>query len=34
MVIGMDVIEPYDVELDVKKGRARLRKFPPMLEIA
>lgn len=33
VVIGMDVIEPYDVELDVKEGRARLRKFPPMLEI-
>jgi predicted aspartyl protease len=34
VVIGMDVIEPYDVELDVKEGRARLRKSPPMLEIA
>lgn len=33
VVIGMDVIEPYDVELDVKEGRARLRKSPPMLEI-
>ena len=25
-VIGVDVIEPYDVELDVKEGRARLRR--------
>jgi predicted aspartyl protease len=33
-VIGMDVMEPYDVELDVKEGRARLRRVPPTLEVA
>jgi len=32
-VIGMDIMEPYDIELDVKEGRAKFRKFPPTLEI-
>jgi len=32
-VIGMDVMEPYDIELDVKEGRAKFRRFPPTLEI-
>ena len=32
-VIGMDIMEPYDIELDVKEGKAKFRKFPPTLEI-
>jgi hypothetical protein len=34
VVVGVDVMEPYDVELDVKEGRARLRRVPPTLEVA
>jgi len=33
VVIGMDIMEPYDIELDVKEGRARFRRFPPTLEM-
>ena len=33
VVIGMDIMEPYDIELDVKEGKAKFRKFPPTLEI-
>ena len=32
-VIGMDIMEPYDIELDVKEGKPKFRKFPPTLEI-
>jgi predicted aspartyl protease len=32
-VIGMDIMEPYDIELDVEEGKARFRRFPPTLEI-
>jgi len=32
VVIGMDIMEPYDIELDVKEGRARFRRSPPTLE--
>jgi len=33
VVIGMDITEPYDIEPDVKEGRARFRRFPPTLEM-
>ena len=33
VVIGTDIMEPYDIELDVKEGRARFRRFPPTLEM-
>jgi len=32
-IIGMDITEPYDIELDAKEGKAKFRKFPPTLEI-
>jgi len=32
VVIGMDIMEPYDIKLDVKEGRARFRRSPPTLE--
>jgi len=33
VVIGTDIMGPYDIELDVKEGRARFKRFPPTLEI-
>ena len=32
-IIGMDIMEPYDIELDVKEGKVKFRRFPPTLEI-
>lgn len=28
-IVGLDIIEKYDVVLDTKNGRVRLKKYPP-----
>jgi len=33
IVIGMDIIEPYEIALDVKEGKVKFRKYPPTIEI-
>ena len=33
VIIGMDIMEPYDIELDVREGKVKFRRFPPTLEI-
>jgi predicted aspartyl protease len=32
-VIGMDIMEPYEIALDVKTGKVFFKRFPPILEI-
>ena len=32
-VIGMDIMEPYGIVLDVKIGKVFFRRFPPVMEI-
>jgi predicted aspartyl protease len=32
-VIGMDIMEPYGIVLDVKAGKVFFRRFPPVMEI-
>jgi predicted aspartyl protease len=32
-VIGMDIMEPYEIVLDVKAGKVFFRRFPPVMEI-
>lgn len=32
-IIGMDIMEPYEIELDVREGKAKFRRYPPTLEI-
>ena len=33
VIIGTSLMEEYDIELDLKEGRARLRKSPPELRL-
>jgi len=33
VIIGMDLMEPYEVEVDAKEGKARFKRFPPTIEI-
>ena len=33
VIIGMDLMEPYEVEVDVKQCKARFKRFPPTIEI-
>ena len=33
MIIGMDIMEPYEVVVEAKEGRVAFRKFPPTIEI-
>jgi len=33
VIIGMDIMEPYEIALDVKTGKAFFKRFPPILEI-
>ena len=33
IIIGMDVMEPYEIVVDTKEGKALFRKFPPTIEI-
>ncbi|MFZ8793668.1 MAG: hypothetical protein ACO2O2_07280 [Acidilobaceae archaeon] len=32
-IIGMNIIEPYEIVLDVKIGEVFFRRFPPVMEI-
>lgn len=32
-IIGMDIMEPYEIVVDAKEGKAAFRKFPPTIEI-
>lgn len=32
-IIGMDIIEPYEIILDVKEGKIKFKKIPPTVEI-
>jgi len=32
-IIGMDIMEPYEIVVDAKEGRIAFRKFPPTIEI-
>lgn len=33
VIVGMDIIEPYELALDIKDGRVKFKKYPPTLEI-
>jgi len=33
VIIGMDLMEPYEVVLDVKEGKVGFKRYPPVLEI-
>jgi len=33
VIVGMDIMEPYDIELDAREGKVKFRRFPPTLEI-
>jgi len=33
VIIGMDIIEPYEIVLDVKEGKVKFRKYPPTMEL-
>ncbi len=32
-IIGMDMMEPYEILVDAKEGKVSFRKFPPTIEI-
>jgi predicted aspartyl protease len=33
IIIGMDIMEPYEIALDVKTGKVFFKRFPPILEM-
>ncbi len=33
VIVGMDIIEPYELILDVKEGKVKFKKYPPTLEL-
>lgn len=33
LIIGMDLMEPYEILIDAKEGRVSFKKFPPTIEI-
>lgn len=33
VIIGIDIMEPYEIALDVKTGKVFFKRFPPILEI-
>ena len=33
VIIGMDIMEPYEIALDVKTGKVFFKRFPPILEM-
>ncbi len=33
IIIGMDIIEPYEIVLDVREGKVKFKKIPPELEL-
>jgi hypothetical protein len=33
VIIGMDIIEPYEIILDMREGKVKFRKYPPTIEI-
>lgn len=33
LIIGMDLMEPYEIVVDAKEGKASFKKFPPTIEI-
>jgi len=33
VVIGMDLMEPYEILVDAKEGRVSFKRFPPAIEI-
>jgi predicted aspartyl protease len=33
VIIGLDIMEPYEIALDVKTGKAFFKRFPSILEI-
>lgn len=32
-IVGMDIIEPYELVLDVRENKVKFRRYPPTLEI-
>lgn len=32
-IIGMDLMEPYEILIDAKEGKASFKRFPPVIEI-
>ncbi len=33
LIIGMDIMEPYEIFIDVREGKVGFKKYPPILEI-
>ena len=33
VVIGMDIIEPYEIILDAREGKVKFRRYPPIIEL-
>jgi len=33
IIIGMDIIEPYEIILDMREGKVKFKKYPPALEL-
>ncbi len=33
LIIGMDIMEPYEIFVDVKEGKVGFKRYPPTLEI-
>ena len=33
LIIGMDLMEPYEIVVDAKEGKVSFKKFPPTIEI-
>jgi predicted aspartyl protease len=33
VVIGMDIMEPYEIYIDVKEGKPKFKRIPPAIEL-
>jgi len=33
VIIGMDIIEPYEIILDAREGKVKFKKYPPTIEL-
>jgi len=33
VVIGMDIMEPYEIYIDIKEGKPKFKKIPPTIEL-
>jgi hypothetical protein len=33
VVVGMDVMEPYEIYIDVEEGKLKFKRVPPVMEL-